>query len=154
MSTLVSIVEYNDSHQEAFKALNMEWLREFHLLEDRDLEALDHPRQTIIDHGGVIYIALAGADVVGSAAVIYEHGEYELAKMTVARSHRGKGISKILLNRCVDFVKVRGAQQFILYSNHQLREAIDLYEKFGFVHVPVTDSPFVTADVKMAMRLQ
>lgn len=155
MSSSVCIVEYQDRHQESFKTLNLEWLKEFHLLEDRDLEALDHPRKTIIDQGGVIYIALADNEVVvGSAAVIYEHGEYELAKMTVARSHRGKGISKILLRKCVEFVKARAADKLILYSNHQLTEAIDLYAKFGFVHVPVTDSPFVTADVKMVMDLR
>jgi ribosomal protein S18 acetylase RimI-like enzyme len=146
-----SVIDYSDSYQPAFKALNMEWLEKYNLLEDRDLEALDNPRQAILHDGGVIYLAVLGEEVIGSAAVIKEHGQYELAKMAVAHSHRGKGVSKILLDKCIGFVKNAGAKKIVLYSNSQLQTAIALYRSYGFKDIVFTDSPFVTADVKMEL---
>ncbi len=148
-----ALVSYEPKHQPAFKALNLEWLVEFKLLEDRDLIALDNP-QSILDDGGVIFIALSGDDVVGSSAVIIDHGQYELAKMAVAKSHRGKGLSKMLLKKCIQFATKDGAEKIILYSNHQLTTAIELYEKSGFKHIALENSPFATADVKMELRLK
>jgi hypothetical protein len=34
-----------------------------------------------------------------------------------------------------------------------LQTALGLYEKFGFQHIEVLDSPFETADVKMELHL-
>jgi putative acetyltransferase len=148
-----SIVDYADEYHSAFKSLNVEWLLQFNLLEPRDLEALDNPRETILDGGGVIYLAIAGADVIGTAAVMVDHGEYELAKMTVAKSHRGKGVSKILLERCIQYAISCKADKLILYSNHQLTSALRLYESYGFKHIEFRDAPFATADVKMELDL-
>jgi GNAT superfamily N-acetyltransferase len=80
-------------------------------------------------------------------------GVYELVKMAVSPLHRGKGISKILMEYCLDKARELKAQKIILFSNSQLKTAIALYEKYGFRHVPVDDSPFVTADVKMELSL-
>lgn len=148
-----TIIEYADQYQSAFKSLNVEWLIQFNLLEPRDLEALDNPRATILDGGGAIYLAMIGEEVIGSAAVIIDHGEHELAKMTVAKSHRGKGVSKALLERCIAYTKSRKADKLILYSNHQLTPALKLYESFGFRHIEFSDAPFATADVKMELDL-
>lgn len=152
MST-VKIIEYEDKYQPQFKQLNLEWLERFNLLEDRDLVALDSPREAIMDHGGVIYLAKIDNQIIGSAAVIYEHGEYELAKMAVDQAHRGKGISKILLDKCLGFVREKGAAKILLYSNSQLTTALALYKRYGFKDVVLENSPFETADVKMELTL-
>lgn len=148
-----SIVHYEPRHQHAFKMLNLEWLEAYHLLEDRDMEALDHP-ECIVESGGVIYLAMDGDELIGSAAVIAEHGEFELAKMAVSKNHRGRGVSKPLLDRCLDFARSQGAKKIILYSNHQLTTALQLYRKYGFKDVALNGSPFATADVKMELVLQ
>lgn len=149
----VSIVDYDDVHQSVFKSLNMEWLDAYNLTEPRDLEALDNPRKAILDEGGVIYLAVVGGRVIGSAAVIKDHGQYELAKMAVAKEHRGKGISRLLLDRCIAFTRNAGATKLILYSNSRLTSALSLYKRYGFQDVDLKDSPFVTADVKMELML-
>jgi putative acetyltransferase len=83
-----------------------------------------------------------------------EHeGVYELAKMAVIEKHRGKGISKLLLQRCLQEATRLQAKKITLFSNHQLQTALKLYEQFGFNHIPVEDSPFLTADVKMELVL-
>ena len=45
------------------------------------------------------------------------------------------------------------AAKLILFSNSQLTTAISLYEKYGFKHIAATDSPFLTADIKMELSL-
>ncbi|RYG41647.1 MAG: N-acetyltransferase, partial [Chitinophagaceae bacterium] len=109
---------------------------------------------TIIDRGGYIWLALAGETAIGSAALMKEGDhEFELAKMAVAPAYRGKGISKILIETCIEKAKDTGAKKLTLFSNHQLLTALKLYEKYGFYHVPVVNSPFETADVKMEKLL-
>jgi len=65
--------------------------------------------------------------------------------------YRGKGISKNLLNRCLEEAKERKATKVFLFSNSQLKTALKLYEKYGFSYVDVTDAPFLTADIKMEL---
>jgi putative acetyltransferase len=152
--TQLQIIHYTDQHQQAFKELNSEWLERYGLMEPRDLETLDDPHGTILKHGGVIYLAESEGRIIGSAALMKEHeGVYELAKMSVAAEYRGKGISKLLLQKCLHKARELKAHKVTLFSNHQLKTAIALYEKFGFRHVPVEDSPFETADVKMELVL-
>ncbi len=151
----VSIIEYRDEHKSDFNKLNLEWLDKYDLTESHDLMVLDDPRGTIIDRGGFIYLAEVDGAIVGSAAIMKEHeGEYELAKMAVSPDYRGKGISKLLIEKCLEKAKQLDAHTISLYSNHQLQAAISLYTKYGFNHVEVKDSPFVTADIRMELKLK
>lgn len=151
---MVELIEYTDQYAPDFKRINLEWLSQYNLMEDRDLEMLNDPRQMILNKGGAIYLAKTNDTIIGSAALIDEHdGVYELAKMTVVPVWQGRGISKLLLEKCLSRAKELKAKKIILFSNHQLRTALELYLKYGFEHVEVTDSPFVTADVKMEMLL-
>lgn len=151
---MVELIEYTDQYAPDFKRINLEWLSQYNLMEDRDLDMLNDPRQMILNKGGAIYLAKTNDTIIGSAALIDEHdGVYELAKMTVVPVWQGRGISKLLLEKCLSRAKELKAKKIILFSNHQLRTALELYLKYGFEHVEVTDSPFVTADVKMEMLL-
>jgi ribosomal protein S18 acetylase RimI-like enzyme len=73
--------------------------------------------------------------------------------MAVSPPHQGKGISKLLMDQCLARAKQVGAKKLTLYSNSQLLAAISLYLKYGFKQVPLENSPFVTADVKMELLL-
>ena len=150
----IQIIEYCDDHAKAFHDLNLEWLEKYNLTESHDLEVINDPRGTIIDPGGCIYLAEADGEIVGSAALAScgEH-EYELAKMAVTDAWKGKGISKMLIEKCIAKARELGAKRITLFSNHQLTTAIGLYEKYGFRHIEVVDSPFETADIKMELEL-
>lgn len=153
-TAFTEIIPYHSGYQSIFKQLNLEWLDAYHLTEDHDLVVLDDPQGIIIDRGGVIYLAKQDEKIIGSAALMkVSDKEYELAKMTVAPGYRGKGISKLLLEKCLDHAKASGAEKISLFSNHRLTSAIALYEKHGFKHVEVKDSPFETADVRMELIL-
>ena len=151
---MIEIIPYSDEYASVFKVLNLEWLDKYNLTESHDLLILNDPKGTIIDNGGVIFLARSGDEIVGSAAIINEgHDTYELAKMTVSTAFQGRGISKLLLEKCIEAAKERNAKKIILFSNSQLQTAISLYKKYGFKHVDVTDAPFLTADIKMELSL-
>ena len=123
------------------------------MVESHDLMVLNDPIGTIVSRGGHIYLAMFEEKIIGSAALMKEHeDEYELAKMSVAPAFQGKGISKLLLEKCINKAREIGAKKLTLFSNSQLQTAIGLYTKFGFRHVSVINSPFVTADVKMELQ--
>ena len=152
---MVEIIEYTDFHESDFRRINLEWLDKFSLTEDLDVITLNNPKEKILAPGGAIFLAQAGEEIIGSIALINEHhGMYELAKMAVVPSWQGKGVSNQLMQKCLEKAKELGAMRIILFSHTSLHQAIGLYEKYGFKHVEVTDSPFATANVKMVLELR
>ncbi len=150
----VRIIHYSPEHKAIFKGLNLEWLDHYHLTESHDLMVLDDPEGTILNRGGFIWLAEVNGNIVGSAALMKEkEGEFELAKMAVTPGYRGKGISKLLIEKCLLKAREIGAKKLTLFSNHQLQTALGLYASYGFRHVAVHDSPFETADVRMELVL-
>lgn len=151
---MINIINYEDKYHADFKRLNMIWLEEHNLLEQHDIDVLDNPRHYILDDGGALFLAKHGDEIVGTGALAkMEDGVYELVKMSVSPSMRGAGIGKMLLLHCVNKARELGVKQLILYSSSKLQAAVKMYEKYGFTHIPLIDSPFVTADVKMMMEL-
>ncbi|MBS1512333.1 MAG: GNAT family N-acetyltransferase [Bacteroidetes bacterium] len=151
---MIAVIPYETKYQPDFYRLNIVWLDQYNLTESHDLEILNHPQQNIIDRGGFIWLAKDGETIVGSAAIMKEeHGVYELAKMAVDETYKGRGISKLLIETCIAKAKDIGVTKLELFSNHQLTTALNLYKKYGFEHVEVTNSPFETADVKMELML-
>ena len=152
--TMIRIIEYEAKHHEDFRRLNLEWLEKYNLAESHDLEILDDPQEIILNGGGVIYMAEADNEIIGSAALMKETaGVYELAKMAVNSAWQGRGISKMLLEKCLDTARSRNAKKVTLYSNSQLQTALNLYKKYGFYPISAENSPFVTADVRMELIL-
>lgn len=151
---MITIINFEGRYAADFKALNMEWLQKYNLVESHDLMILNNPVETVINEGGYICLAKHDERIVGSAALMKEHESvYELAKMVVDPLYRGKGISKLLLQTCINKAREWNATRLNLFSNHQLTAALKLYEQFGFKHVAVENSPFETADVKMELIL-
>jgi GNAT superfamily N-acetyltransferase len=153
MENAIEIIDYSKKYHSDFKRMNLEYLDKYNLTESHDMVILDNPEKTVLESGGFIWLAKAGEEIVGTVGIIPEgHGIFELIKMCVAESWRGRGISKLLMETCLQKVKELGGVKLFLFSNHQLQTALNLYEKFGFQHVEVKDSPFETADVKMELN--
>ena len=153
MDNAVEIIEYDEKYHSDFKRMNLDYLDKYNLTESHDMIILDNPEEIVIRSGGFIWLAKAGGEIVGTVGIMPEgHGIFELIKMCVAESWRGKGISKLLMETCLQKVKELGGEKLFLFSNHQLQTALKLYTKYGFKNVEVTDSPFETADVKMELE--
>ena len=152
--TMIRIEPFEMKYQPEFKRLNMIWLDQFGLLETHDLEILDDPQGMVLENGGSIFLAMDGDKVVGTAG-LYKEDEfsYELVKMSVEPSYRGRGIARLLLDTCLNLARDLGANRVFLYSNSQLQNAIRIYEQYGFRHIDTSNMPYVTADVKMELIL-
>jgi putative acetyltransferase len=154
----LTLREFEDGDEAAFKSINEEWITRWFVLEPKDLYALDHPRETILDKGGRMYFTLRGEDVVGCCALIaMGPGEFELAKMGVLESARSSGAGRFQLEGVIAAARAMGAKRLYLETNHVLQAAIHLYEAVGFERLPperVVPSPYARADVFMEMWLQ
>jgi len=151
---MIEIIDYSGEYANDFRDLNLEWLEKYNLTESHDLEVINHPKEAVLDKGGYIFLAREGDRIVGTAGIANEGDSiYELVKMTVAPAFRGQGISKMLIEKCLDKARELKAKKIFLYSNSQLQTAIALYKKYGFVHVDASNSPLLSADVKMELAL-
>ncbi len=151
---MLEIIEFEERYAEDFKRLNLEWLDKYNLREEADMRVLNDPIGTMINQDGFIFLARVGDEIVGTAGIMKEHGNvFELVKMAVSSQHQGKGISKLLLERCLGKARELQVGTLILYSNHQLERALKLYEHYGFQQIPVVNSPFHTADVMMELKM-
>jgi len=152
---MIEIIEFEAQYAGDFKNLNLEWLDKYNLREEADMRVLNDPIGTMINQDGFIFLARIGKEIVGTAGILKEHGNvYELVKMAVDNKHQGKGISKLLLERCLDKAKELNVEKLILFSNHQLDRALKLYQQYGFRLIPVVNSPFHTADVMMELIIK
>jgi len=153
-NTAVEIIPYEPIYQQAFKSLNLEWLERYSLLEQIDIDMLNDPEKYILADGGYIFLARYHNEIVGTAGLVKEENDTcELVKMCVHPDHRSKGISKLLIEACINAAKELRAKRVILFSNHQLQAAQELYKQYGFNYVTVQDSYFVTADIKMELKI-
>ena len=151
---MVEIINYSDEYADDFKQLNLGWLNKYNLAESHDLQIINDPKGTILDRGGYIYLAKERDNIVGTAGIANDgNNVFELVKMSVAPAFHGRGIGKTLLEKCLDKARELKAKKIFLYSNSQLTTAIALYKKYGFAHVDASNSPLVTADVKMELYL-
>jgi ribosomal protein S18 acetylase RimI-like enzyme len=149
---LVEIITYSDEYAADFRQLNLEWLNRYDLAESHDLEIINDPKRTILDRGGVIYLAKSDTVIIGTAGLVTaEEGVFELVKMAVSAPFQGRGVAKMLLEKCLDTARKLKARKIFLYSNSQLIPAITLYKRYGFTHVDASSSPYKTADVKMEL---
>jgi len=152
---MIEIIDYSGEYANDFRDLNLEWLEKYNLTEAHDLEVINHPKEAVLDKGGYIFLAREVDRIVGTAGIANEGDSiYELVKMTVAPAFRGQGISKMLIEKCLDKARELKAKKIFLYSNSQLQTAIALYKKYGFVHVDASNSPLLSADVKMELALE
>ena len=147
----IAILPFQEAYAKAFYDLNIEWLETHFYVEDYDKEVLSKPEHHILEPGGHIFFAIEDDEVLGTVALLHRgEGVFELTKMAVLPSERGRGIGKQLMQYCLDFTKSEGFSGLYLYSNTLLENAIHIYRKFGFVEVPIPeDNPYDRSNIKM-----
>ena len=151
----VEIINYESRYQSVFRRLNVEWIEMYWQLEEADHHALDHPGEHIIARGGHILLAREGGEVIGTCALIrVTDTVYELAKMAVDASMRGKGIGVALGNAVIAKARSLGAEKIYLESNTILEPAIRLYRKLGFEEFSGEPSPYERCNIQMVLYLE
>jgi GNAT superfamily N-acetyltransferase len=146
----VTIREFRDDLAPFFLSINKEWIERFFSLEAFDREQLENPRQNIVDKGGQVWFAEYGGIVVGTAAMKKEsEGVFELIKMGVLPQAQQKNVGRRLGEVAIKWAEDQGADRVVLYSNTCLSPAIRLYQRLGFVEVPIESGKYQRCDIKM-----
>lgn len=153
----VYIREFRPGDERLFRELNEEWITQYFELEQTDREKLGDPQGQILDHGGHILLAFDGDRGVGCCALIaMGPGEFEVAKMAVTETHRGRRIGNQLMAATIEKAREIGAKRLYIETNHMLTPAIRLYRAHGFQELPperVAESPYTRSDVFMELVL-
>jgi len=79
------------------------------------------------------FVAREGSRIVGVVGCSLVHGTCLLMHMVVDRGHRKRGIGSALTKKAIEYAKENRAVKVWLDTAPRLREAMSLYEKFGFV---------------------
>ncbi|MCL4151768.1 UNVERIFIED_CONTAM: hypothetical protein GTU68_016723, partial [Idotea baltica] len=85
----------------------------------------------------------------------YESDVCEIQKMYFSPELRGKGIGKLMFEKCMKAAKDLGYEKCYLESASQLKAAIHIYETFGFKHLdkPLGDTGHFSCGVWMIKDL-
>jgi ribosomal protein S18 acetylase RimI-like enzyme len=149
----VSVTDFQSQYSSQFYQLNRVWIEESWILEDNDKKDLLNP-EIIVHNGGQIFFAISKREVIGTVAMIKNSDKiYELAKMTVKSSFRGKGIANLLMDKCIEFAFKKNASEIFLISNDSLTVARNLYEKYGFKEVILDSQKYKRGNVKMILQI-
>jgi putative acetyltransferase len=153
----IIIREFRPGDESAFRSLNEEWITRYFVLEPKDEASLANPRETILDCGGRIFLAVQGDQPIGCCALLaMTPGEFEVAKMAVTESSQRNGVGRRLLEKTIAEARSAGAQRLYLETNRKLSAAIHLYESLGFRHLPperIVPSEYTRANVYMELYL-
>ena len=151
----ISVIPFRREFAADFRRLNLDWIERLFKVEAADLKVLDDPEAAIIATGGAIFFAVEEGAPVGTAAMLrVAERRFELAKMAVATTHQRRGVGEMLGRACTDWAARQGPCTVFLETNSRLGNAIRLYERLGFRHVPrPAPSEYARSDVYMEMTM-
>lgn len=147
------IIDYEDRYKGELMAISLPWLEGNDILEDADIEQLEHPER-VLDGGGRIFLAKAGEEIVGMMMLeLFGNGVAEPFKFGVKEPWRGRGIGKTLMQKTIDAARALGVHTLVLTSHHSLTAALHVYESFGFKYEHHDNVAFQLSDIEMKMEL-
>ena len=76
----------------------------------------------------------------------------ELKRMFVLKEYQGKGYGRLLLETAIAYAREEGYDKIFLDTRIELRAAIDLYRKYGFVETPAYNDN-AKAELFMELKL-
>lgn len=108
--------------------------------------------------GSMYNIAELNGKVLGGAGIYPSDGlplqTCELVKMYLMPEARGKGLGKLLIDRCLEFARGFGYLQVYIETMPELKKAVSIYEKFGFQYLngPLGNTGHFGCDVWMLKK--
>lgn len=151
----IHIATWEPGRTPDFVRLNRQWIERYFKLEACDLKTLGDPKSVIMDHGGQIFFALRGNEVIGCCALIHhdDNDTYELAKMAVDPEAQNSGAGYKLGTALLDYARRRGVHEIFLEANTRLAASVHLYKKLGFEPVQNYRAAYERCDLFMKITL-
>ena len=110
--------------------------------------------------GAAYFVAFNDNNIVGGAGIYPTDGlpsdTCELVKMYLVPEARGIGLGKILIDKSLSFAREQGYRQVYLESMPELKQALKVYEKFGFRYLegPMGNSGHTGCSLWMLKRFE
>jgi len=99
-------------------------------------ESTDHLYESFRKDKSVYFVAVEHDVLIGGVGLYPSDGlpedTVELVKMYLAAPHRGKGLGKKLMKKCIALAEELGYKYIYLESMEKLSAAVSAYEKLGF----------------------
>ncbi|MGQ0827165.1 MAG: GNAT family N-acetyltransferase [Bacteroidota bacterium] len=109
--------------------------------------------------GSIYYVGIVNEKIIGGAGVYptkgLPNGTCELIKMYLLPEARGKGVGKVLVNKCIEFAKTQGYKKMYLETMPEFKNAVRMYERSGFSLLPgsLGNSGHFTCSIHMIKEL-
>lgn len=150
----VEIIDFQPEYRDNFRTLNLEWLEKYFVVEPVDHEVLENP-EGILKDGGAVLFARFDDQIVGTCALQKQGDEWELTKMAVTETLRGRKIGKTLALAAIERARTLGAKALFLVTNSSLTPAVTLYRTLGFRVTHCGQHPkYERGDLTMEMDLK
>ena len=123
-------------------------------------ETTDHLSDVFKISNSIYFVAELNSEIMGGGGIYptanLPEGTCELVKLYLSAEARGKGIGKILMEKCITAAKELGYKKIYLETMPELTIAIPMYEKFGFTYLTAAQgsSGHSGCDVWMIKKLQ
>lgn len=99
-------------------------------------------------------LARLGEEIVGMVMLeLQGEGICEALKFGVKEAYRQRGIGTALMEAVLRAARDAGQKTMVVTSNHKLKAALRLYEKFGFEYTTYSDKWFQLSDIRMEREL-
>ncbi len=122
-------------------------------------ETTDHLSAVFKKEGSCYFVVSSNGQVAGGAGIYptadLPAGTCELVKLYLSPMARGKGIGKLLMDKCEQAAKVMGYQNMYLETMPELKIAVPMYEKRGYRYLSqaMGTSGHTGCDIWMVKRL-
>ena len=102
-------------------------------------ETTDHLSEVFKASSSIYFVVEFDGTILGGAGIYptqnLDEGTCELVKLYLAANARGKGVGKLLMEKCIDAAKALGYKKIYLETMPELTVAIPMYEKYGFTYL-------------------
>ena len=103
-------------------------------------DTTDHLSEIFKAGNSIYFVAEQQGEILGGSGIYptanLPAATCELVKFYLSANARGKGVGKLLLQKCITAAKEMGYKKMYLETMPELTIAIPMYEKFGFTYLP------------------
>jgi putative acetyltransferase len=119
----------------------------------------DYLSEVFTASGSYYFVAELNDEIAGGAGIFPTAGlptdTCELVKMYLLPTARGIGLGRLLIEKCIDKAKELGYEYIYLETMPELRQALQIYAKFGFEYLsaPMGNSGHTGCSLWMKMKI-
>ncbi len=132
-------------------------LRAVSLIEDDSFPSPYPPelfKKLLQEHGDSFFIAEEGSGKTVGYCLATRDGRFaHLISIAVLREHRRRGVASVLLQQLLEYLARLGVDELWLEVNTGNKEAIELYQKFGFLKMMILENYYSDGTPALRMRL-